>query len=202
MTEEGQGGRSPGRPRQTTHDEIRANAFALFAQQGYARTSLTEIARASGLSRTTLFAYFPAKSDLLWDEFDAGQERMQRLLAASADLPVMDAIVAALLAVAHYDVPDHESLAQRRRIVYADDTLRAAAALRAEELAGVVTAEVRQRAPGSDPERLGDVIHALMAVAERGTEDWADAAQVREPLDSYLAARMQPFIEALRPVLD
>ncbi len=194
--------KSPGRPPQTTHDEIRAVAFALFAENGYARTSLAEIARASGVSRTTLFAYFPAKRDLMWEEFDAGAERMRRSLDASGDLPVMDAIVAALLAVAHYGPADHASFVERRRIVYSDDGLRATAALRANELGDVVVGEVRRRSPEIDAERVGDVIGALMAVAERGTADWAQLPEASEALDDYLATRLQPFVEALRPVLD
>ncbi|QEW02287.1 TetR/AcrR family transcriptional regulator [Microbacterium lushaniae] len=194
--------KSPGRPRQTTHDDIRAVAFALFAEKGYARTSLAEIARASGVSRTTLFAYFPAKRDLMWEEFDAGAERMRRTLDASRDLPVMDAIVAALLAVAHYGPADHASFVERRRIVYSDDGLRAAAALRADELSEVVVEQVRRRAPDADPERVGDVVHALMAVGERGTADWAHLPQATEALDTHLATRLQPFVDALRPLLD
>ena len=194
--------KTPGRPRQTTHDDIRAVAFALFAEKGYARTSLAEIAWASGVSRTTLFAYFPAKRDLMWEEFDAGAERMRRSLEASADLPVMDAIVAALLAVAQYGPAEHASFVERRRIVYADDGLRAAAALRADELGEVVVDEVRRRSPEVDPERVGDVVHALMAVAERGTTDWAELPDVSEALDEYLAARLRCFVDALRPLLD
>ena len=193
--------RGPGRPPQTTHDDIRVVALALFAEQGYAATSLAQIAAAAGISRTTLFAYFPAKRDLMWDEFDAGVERMRASLAASAGLPLVDALVDAMLAIARYPAAEHAGFALRRRIVQGDEELRAATALRTAELSRVLIDGVRGRAPDAAPELVDHVAHALMAVADRCTEEWAGATRVTDPLDVYTAERLRPFAEALRPLL-
>jgi len=193
--------KGPGRPRQTTHDEIRSLALALFAEQGYAATSLTQIAAAAGISRTTLFSYFPAKRDLMWDEFDAGAERMRQSLAGSAHLPLADALADAMIATARYDASEHDGFAERWRIVRADDELRAATTLRTAELSRVLIDAVRGRAPGADPALVDHVAHALMAVSDRCAEEWASAAQVTESLDDYTAVRLLPFVEALRPLL-
>ena len=193
--------KGPGRPRRASRDEVRAVALALFAKQGYAATSLTEIARAVGVSRTTLFSYFPAKRDLMWDEFDARAERMRKSLAASAGLPPMDVIVAAILALSHYGVADRASFTARWRIVDADDELRAAVALRTAALSGEILEHVHRCAPELDRDRAGDVIRALMAVGECATSDWAGATEVSEPLDTVMARRLDPFVEALRPLL-
>ena len=197
----GMAAKGPGRPRRASRDEVRAVALALFAKQGYAATSLAEIARAVGVSRTTLFSYFPAKRDLMWDEFDARAERMRKSLAASAGLPPMDVIVAAILALSHYGVADRASFTARWRIVDADDELRAAVALRTAALSGEILEHVHRCAPELDRDRAGDVIRALMAVGECATSDWAGATEVSEPLDTVMARRLDPFVEALRPLL-
>lgn len=138
---------------------------------------------------------------LQWDEFDAGAERMRQRLAASTDLPLMDAVLAAMLAIAQYTPADHGSFVARWRIVQADDELRAAAALRTAELSREILDDVYRRTPDIDRERAGDVIRALMAVGEGVTADWIAAPEVGEALDAYMAARLRPFIEALHPLL-
>lgn len=50
---------------------IRDAAIALFAAQGYARTTTKEIAQAAGVSEGTIFKYFPTKRDLLLAFFHA-----------------------------------------------------------------------------------------------------------------------------------
>ena len=47
-----------GRPEVTTHAEIEQAAFMLFAQRGYAQTTLEAIAAEVGIGRRTLFRYF------------------------------------------------------------------------------------------------------------------------------------------------
>jgi len=45
-------------------------AWALFEKNGYESTTMAEIAEASGISRRTLFNYFPAKEALLYPAVD------------------------------------------------------------------------------------------------------------------------------------
>lgn len=59
-------------------------AFEAFAQYGYRRTSMEDIARASGLSRTALYLHFQNKQDILRSltqyYFDATEARMRLAL--------------------------------------------------------------------------------------------------------------------------
>ena len=59
---------------QTRQAIIRA-ADRLFAAQGYAGTSIDDIASAADVSRRTFFAYFPSKADLLLVRADEPKER-------------------------------------------------------------------------------------------------------------------------------
>ncbi|MCR5978316.1 TetR family transcriptional regulator [Gordonia jinghuaiqii] len=47
--------------KQRTRNTIRHAAIALIAEQGYAKTTVEQIAEAAGVSHTTFFRYFPTK---------------------------------------------------------------------------------------------------------------------------------------------
>jgi AcrR family transcriptional regulator len=58
-------GRNGGKRRDLVAHEILESAAALFAERGFAATSLQEVANALGLSRTALYHYIGSKDDLL-----------------------------------------------------------------------------------------------------------------------------------------
>jgi AcrR family transcriptional regulator len=51
--------------RQRTHEAISTAAIALFLARGFDEVPVTEIAAAAGVSKPTLFKYFPTKEDLV-----------------------------------------------------------------------------------------------------------------------------------------
>ena len=71
---------SAGRKPKATPDAIIAAAWELFEAKGFAETTMAEIAESAGLSRRSIFNYFPSKESLLFpitdesiflDEFEA-----------------------------------------------------------------------------------------------------------------------------------
>jgi AcrR family transcriptional regulator len=77
------------RKRTRTRLMIQAEAFRLFAEKGYAETTVEEIADAAAISPRTFFRYFPSKEDVvLWDEYDP---QIGELIAARpADEPLAE----------------------------------------------------------------------------------------------------------------
>jgi AcrR family transcriptional regulator len=81
------------RKKARTRTDLQRAAFDLFRRQGYAATTMIQIADAADVSPSTLFRYFPTKESLvLWDELDLP------ILRAYAEQPLALAPVPALRA--------------------------------------------------------------------------------------------------------
>lgn len=59
-----------GRPVTVSADDIVIAAFALFDEREFDEVTVDDIAQAAGVSRRTLFRYFPSKFDLVWGGLD------------------------------------------------------------------------------------------------------------------------------------
>ncbi len=193
--------RGAGRPPATTHGEVRDIALRLFLDQGYAHTSLASIARAAGISRTTLFAYFRSKRDMIWQDHDLRTDAVLRVLEGGREMPVVDLIVNALLASTRYEVEDHAPLAIRLRIVEQDDELRAYTALAVKAHTARICEGVSLRRPDADPRTIRLVTGALVAATSVCTEEWAALDQPTIALDVYIREGIGPIAEALRYLL-
>jgi AcrR family transcriptional regulator len=85
------------RKKQRTKRALERAAFDLFAEQGYADTTVEDIAAAAQVSRASFFRYFGSKEDVLAADDDLRRERFMRALARQPeDLPVLSAVRAAL----------------------------------------------------------------------------------------------------------
>ena len=66
--------------RNRTHRAISDAAIALFLSRGFAEVTVTDVARAAEVSRRTLFAYFPAKEDLVLHRLADHQDEPARVV--------------------------------------------------------------------------------------------------------------------------
>jgi AcrR family transcriptional regulator len=76
-----------------TRQEIADRAMRLFAQRGFDRVTVAEVAAAAGVSDKTVYNYFPTKEDLFFDEVPA---RQAALVAAIRERRDGESILAAL----------------------------------------------------------------------------------------------------------
>jgi TetR/AcrR family transcriptional regulator len=65
-------------------DRILAAAERLFAEQGYAATSIREIAQGAGVNRALIYYYFKDKRDLYWAVIQEGVGQMSRMMAKAS----------------------------------------------------------------------------------------------------------------------
>lgn len=69
-----------GRRPKSTPEEIIPVAWALFEKKGYETTTMADVASANGISRRTLFNYFPTKEALLYPAVDEYMAEFTRCL--------------------------------------------------------------------------------------------------------------------------
>jgi TetR/AcrR family transcriptional regulator, cholesterol catabolism regulator len=74
-------------------DELTRVAARLFAEKGYAGTSLGDLAKALGMQKASLYHHIAAKEDLLWEVASAGAEAFHAALdAVPEDAPATEKI--------------------------------------------------------------------------------------------------------------
>lgn len=189
---------SRGRPRETSPEEIRDMAWALFAEHGFDNVSIAQVAGALGISRTTMYVYFSNKRDLMSEEFDQHAAQMTKHFAEEPEGSLVDVLIHAVQVMARYSHAEHADVALRRKIIQESSELRAYAALRTAELTQQLVEFGIVRAPSADPEHVADLTHALMAIATRATDDWTLQESPGGDLGAYVSARLERFVTAMR----
>lgn len=78
----------------SSRDRILACAVRLFADQGFAATSVKQIAREAGVAQGAMYTYFASKDELLREIFDLAMADVRSTFAADADRDIdpLDAI--------------------------------------------------------------------------------------------------------------
>ncbi len=187
MTSQPEGDRPrPGlreRKKARTRALIQEHALRLFREQGYAETTVEQIAEAAEVSPSTFFRYFPTKEDVvLYDPFDP--VLIEAFRAQPAEMSPIAAIRAAMRAVLGTALGEWVAQQQERA-----DLILSVPELRRRMLDEFVTTmepfaeAVGERAgrPGSDFE-VRNLVGAVVGV---GLVAWLSGAA--EPNGDYLA---------------
>lgn len=127
-----------------------AAALELFASQGFDQTSVEQIAKAAGVSRSTFFRQFGGKEDVVFADHEVLLEQMRTFLAEGHEDP-WGAVCAASESVFAHFAHDPELARRRYQIV------RQVPVLREREIITVFRYErlfddyLRSSLPGIDP---------------------------------------------------
>ncbi|TNE51718.1 MAG: TetR/AcrR family transcriptional regulator [Deltaproteobacteria bacterium] len=70
------------REREERIQEILGAAFAVFAEKGYHKATLSEIAKAAGMRQGTLYYYYKTKDDIFWGVYDEMMASVSQSLEA------------------------------------------------------------------------------------------------------------------------
>lgn len=195
--------RAVGRPRSTSHEQIEAVARKLFRERGYSATSLESIAQAVGISRTSLFAYFPSKGDLIWGMLEHVTKGLEQALDhRPADEPLGKAILVALRQAFDFPSEEHAAVAERLEIIDADPELRSynAEGLRyqAELIANFIGVRLGEPATGFLPRVVSEAVMAAVVSAARY---WATTGSATGPMIDYIEAAVRPLLKGYGPEL-
>lgn len=173
---------SRGRPRASSREVLAEAACELFLEQGYGATSVSDITRRAGVSRSSFFNYFPSKSDVLWGGFD---ERIAALAGrlsgpdapGDADTTARDA----LRALADGFAPDSLALAlMNAQQMQLEDELEREASVRQARIARLLADRMRRN--GVDELRAAVIGSAYGGAVMAAVEEWARQGAGRSSL--------------------
>lgn len=87
-----------------TQEKLVVAASKLFAQHGFAQTSLVEIAAEVGISEPSIYHHFPSKLDLLFEVMQHGNDALQKGRAAALAVPGSPESLLRRLATSYLDI--------------------------------------------------------------------------------------------------
>jgi TetR/AcrR family transcriptional regulator, regulator of mycofactocin system len=152
-------------------------ALRLFGERGFEHTTLDDVAAELGISRRTLFRYFPSKNDMAWGEFESVLDRLRSELAVrDPAMPMMDALREAVVASNTYPDELLPELRTRITLIMRVPALQAHSMLRYEAWRAVVAEFVADRL-GTRP---GDLVprtvgYTALATSISAFAYWVDA---------------------------
>ncbi|GAA1649886.1 TetR family transcriptional regulator [Microbacterium flavum] len=192
------------RTRRAVMTELTAVAQDLFVAQGYDRTTVDEIASASGMSKRTFFRYFPSKDDLVIGKYDLFADRMAEAFdARPADEPVWESLRRLFDITLDYIEDDR----QRARSEAMDEIVRSTPQLHArylekmQRVQALLTERVARRLLGeehttTDP-RPAALVGAAFASMQAARQAWF-ASDRSAPFSSYIDDAMSA-VELVSP---
>jgi AcrR family transcriptional regulator len=163
------------RRKRRTAEAVVAAALELFAERGFERTTIEQIAAAADISRRTFFRYFADKEELFFAEDERLLEVVEETLdAAPAGEPVLELARRATRALAAHSVADPERRLARERLIAATPALQARRL--AKNLRWEQAIAARLVARGSSEQEALLVPKLAMACFQTAYERW-----VRDP---------------------
>jgi AcrR family transcriptional regulator len=188
------------RKKRLTREAIFAAAARLFAERGFEKVTVAEIADAANVSVKTLFTYVSAKEELLFSGRPTVLDAVVQAVANRriGQTPLVAAAQALLAAVDERD--ESRSLEAFRRMISSGPAARSAARARWDEtetqLAEVLLAEARTARTGSPAERAARRLTAaqIMVLVRTVTSDEvadliANSAETNTTTDTEAARR-------------
>lgn len=160
------------RKKARTRSAIQRHALRLFREQGYAATTVDQIAEAAEVSPSTFFRYFPSKEDVVvYDDYDPAL--MASFAGQPADLSPIQAMRRAIVEVFGGVSPEQADLEEERgRLLMEVPELRARVMVQIAESVGMLAEQVGARV-GRDPQDFavrnltGAVVGVMMAAMLR-----------------------------------
>lgn len=189
--------RRPGRPAASSRAAVETTAVQLFLDRGFDKTTILDIASASGISKTSFFRYFDSKSEIVWGVFEAHLERLDRALRSRPeDEPVMTSVLRAIVETFSDDI-DVEGVWLRRFRLQDAAEQRATQAVHWQRWARVVTDFIRDRSGAAPDDVTPDAVGAAVQASLLAFIRTRDVELDQDP-EAVLASYESAVAELLR----
>lgn len=133
-----------------SRDAVVAAALELFQTQGFDQTSVEQIAKAAGVSRSTFFRQFGGKEDVIFADHELLLDRLREFLAEGHDDP-WGAVCAASESVFAHFAHDPELARRRYQVVRQVPVLREREIITVFRYERLFDEYLRAALPGVDP---------------------------------------------------
>jgi AcrR family transcriptional regulator len=169
------------RQKDAVRRDLRVAALGLFKRQGFAATTVDDIARHAGVSRSTFFRYFGSKTAIVVDVTDESMTVFIRCLAARpANEKPMEALENALIAMTEAMRTDErrDELLLVREVAGTEPALAADIESRSVQRQAEVARCLAEREGRTEP-TLEDALASaiLVPITERIGESWAAGSE-------------------------
>lgn len=187
--------------RRSTHEALREAALKSFARKGFAKVTVTELAREAGVTERTFFRHFPTKEAVLFQDYETQLEWLAEALAQRPPSePLFDAVLAGVAAFPHDLEVVRQAATARAELISADQI---AGHLRVVQssFARVLTDFVRKRNPAlADVDLAAEVVGAVLAAAlVAAVENWGRGGCTGD-LGEVVAASLDLVRSGLAPL--
>lgn len=151
-----------------TREEISHAALDLFERQGYAATTVEQIASAAGVSLRTFYRYCASKDEALAHELAAGPAQLVARIIDHPDLPLREAVIAGFVDTTRG--PEHRRLL---RAVLDASALRGAWLSAGRDAQDDLARVLGDRLPDATPLVVHAHAASVIAVLTAALEAWA-----------------------------
>lgn len=182
---------TPGRRPSTSRQAIVDAAMILFVDRGYSATNVEDIAEAAGISRRTLFRYFPTKAAIPWGDFSHQIDAMRAHVGELAvDGPFRDALADALVFFNTFPTSETSVHRARMRLLLEEPELQAHSMLMYEDWRAAVAGFAASWRGGAATDLVPRALaHAAQGIALSAYRSWLalpDDSGDQEALHRYL----------------
>ncbi|MGI5219262.1 TetR family transcriptional regulator [Nocardia sp. CA-290969] len=190
------------RTRAAMREEVIEIAFQLFAEQGFDKTTVEQIATEAGLSRTTFFRYFGSKEELILGKMSEFGPRIVAALAARpADERPWEALRRSFDVITEPAADDPRSFVNLMRLLNDACALMTRQWEKTQGWHSLLVPEIAHRL-GGDSESPGELrAHALvgsaMSCLDAATDAWTTgggATPLSELLDEAMGVLVEPAV--------
>jgi AcrR family transcriptional regulator len=164
------------RKKRQTREAIAAAALELFERQGYAATTIAQIADAAGVSPRTVFGYFASKEELVFlDQAEWFARLQERIEGRPAHETAPEALRAWLEEVMPEWEGREEEMRIRARVIAGDEGLRAIKARNVERvhelLASGIARDLGQPPDALEPRMAAAATTAILEILDRHEQE-------------------------------
>ena len=188
------------RKKEKTREALVRSALRQFAERGFERVTVEDIAGACEVSPRTFFRYFASKEDVLFADSDTQRAHLLEVLASQpADVPPLRALQAAVIKVAADYEDQREAILLRHRIVSETPSLLTRVSERHQGWESAVIDELRRarRVDGMRDLDLRLTVAAATTALRVATQVWIEGGG-----EADLRALLTDTLDRLRTGLE